>query len=105
MTEIQDLLPLEDIEQRLALAAEIQDLRWRQAKGDEEYDDKIDRNILRLTTFDLSAIMIAPLDEVQDWLKAKDAGTGAIIKLTLLVRMCMFPCSRCLVYTHPLYLY
>ncbi|KAK0636721.1 hypothetical protein B0T17DRAFT_88407 [Bombardia bombarda] len=51
----------EETEQRLALAAEIQDRRWPKAyedeDGDEDGDD--DRNLHRLTTFDVSAIMAA----------------------------------------------
>ncbi|KAI2615692.1 hypothetical protein GGR54DRAFT_265245 [Hypoxylon sp. NC1633] len=61
---MQDLLPLEETEQRLALAAEIQDRRWHQLHEDEDEDDvdDNDRDCHRLTTFDLSAIMFVPLD-------------------------------------------
>lgn len=85
----------EETEQRLALAAEIQDRRWPKAYededddegGDEDGDD--DRNLYRLTTFDVSAIMFVPLDEVKRWSKSEDAGRAAIALLTRFVRKCM----------------
>ncbi len=83
MAKIQHALPADEIEHRLRLAADIQDLRWRIAQTEEDYDS------LRLTAFEVSAIMLAPMDKVNGWLERGDSGQVNIGQMIELVRICM----------------
>lgn len=63
MTSTQSCLPIEDIEERLRLAANIQTRVWEQ----QEAKSQEDREEYRLTAFELSTILAAPLRIVQKW--------------------------------------
>ncbi len=76
-----DHVPVDDMETRLQLAAQIRDKVWAQQDT-------------HLTAFEVSVIMLAPLDTVQEWLGKSNSGALERGTTEALVRTCMWPLSH-----------
>ncbi len=70
---------LSDRDKRLKLARDILDVRQKQDPGLQ----------IRLSNFDLAAIMIATFTEVQKWVTSEDGGRSQVCNLTTLVWICV----------------
>ncbi len=76
MAQVPHLLPAEEVDIRLELAAKIRDLQF--SNGEDH-----------LTAFDVSLIMFVPIHTVRRWSVEIDSGASDRDRLLGLVRICM----------------
>ncbi len=86
--EMHDFLPVEDMEKRLVLAAKLQDIRWDDAGC---YGNEESMEMSRMTAFDISALMLIPIDTIQKWVDLKSIAAREMEGTKDLVRACMSP--------------
>ncbi len=83
---IDDPLPIEEMERRFALATKIQDLRWENIGHPGDLDDPEPGERMRLKAFEVSALMVLPIYRIQQFLDEGDFMMDEINTTERLVR-------------------